>query len=309
MVSKPTKSQLQHEAIAILEAKAQRSINDIRQRAEFICSFLRAQGNSQINQLNLPIRQLTMREFCHEYGADTMTVFQQQAKARLQRVKKRTRDDVEKEDNEASSTPTSTTTTMMGRMSSVEIESPISRPPMKRVKRVLPQRAVKGKNPLIPKRVRVEQQPIILSSSEGSHDEQEEENDTLLSTAKTTIVENTSNNNTIPSSTTTTPSNPMKKPQDHGDKNNSHRKMDNIQQEADDEEFGPLFVHLEKPNHPRVGFQLDPQRTTDELGQFKVHMPNEVFGRMNQIQRDRLYHQIQDIQNQLEKVKLQLSPN
>ena len=56
---------------------------------EFIRSSLRAQGNTQINLLSLPIRQLTMREFCHEYGADHLTVFQHQAKARLQRVKKR----------------------------------------------------------------------------------------------------------------------------------------------------------------------------------------------------------------------------
>ncbi|KAG2224330.1 hypothetical protein INT45_012899 [Circinella minor] len=301
MVSRYTKSQLQNEAVAILEDKAKRSINDIRSRTEFIRSSLRAQGNTQINLLSLPIRQLTMRDFCHEYGADNLKVFQQQAKARFYRVKKRTRDDMEKDD-ESSATAAITTaecTSLPQQQLPMTLESPI-----KRVKRVLPQRAVKGKSIQTVKRVQIEQPPKISSppssslEDENGHEEDSDNNDNdknnviqHISLETSNIPQQTRNLSTNTSITATTETTSMK---------------NNNKEDEDEEEFGPMFVHLERPNHPRVGFQVDPQRTLNELGHFAVHMPDEVFGRMNQLQRDNLYNQIQDIQNQLDKVKLQL---
>ena len=200
------------------------------------------------------------------------------------------------EDNESSATAAITTakrTSLPQQQLPMPLESPI-----KRVKRVLPQRAVKGKSIQTVKRVQIEQPPKISSPSPSSledkngHEEDSDDNDN----DKNNVIQHTSSETsnipqqTIAATTETT----------------SVKNNDKEDEDEDEEELGPMFVHLERPNHPRVGFQVDPQRTVDELGHFAVHMPDEVFGRMNQLQRDNLYNQIQDIQNQLDKVKLQL---
>ncbi|KAI9498142.1 hypothetical protein BDB00DRAFT_867795 [Zychaea mexicana] len=298
MVSKHRESTQAHiDAIAILEAEAQKRIVEIRQQVEFMCTALRAQGNTQINGLNLAIRRLTMREFCHEYGANNITIFQQLAKARLAQARKRTRDEMETEEEESAAPAAAVAAAVAHKplprrrqrqqqqpseQSPVKPEEP-SRSPVKQVKRVLPQRAVKGKNSnQVVKRVRVEQ-PKDASLEE----EEKEDNHTskIEVTEIDKVTQETQRTNTAESSTT-----------------------EAAAQSEEEEEFGPLFVHLERPNHPRVGLQLDPQRTADDLGHFTVHMPDEVFGRMNQTQRNRLSSQIQDIQDQLDKVKSHLRP-
>ena len=91
--------------------------------------------------------------------------------------------------------------------------------------------------------------------------------------------------------------------------NTNSETSNQTQADADqDEQCGPMFVHLERSDHPRIAFKLDPQRSVDELGQYVVNMPDEVFERLNQTQRDRLHGQIEHIQSQLEKVKEQLKP-
>ncbi|KAI8139563.1 hypothetical protein BJV82DRAFT_626587 [Fennellomyces sp. T-0311] len=199
----------------------------------------------QINQLNLAIRQLTMREFCHEYGANALIVFQKQAKERMQQVKKRTRDEMEKDDEE----------TAQVLKPQQEPRSPI----IKRTKRKLPKRP-----DATAKRVRV-------ADAKGS------------SQSPPPVEPNTGSETSNQAHTGTRPA-----------------------ERHDEEEFGPMFVHLERSDHPRIAFKLDPQHSIDELGQFTVNMPNEVFGRMNQAQRERLHGQIEHIQSQLEKVKVQL---
>lgn len=59
---------------------------------EFFCTSLRAQGHTQINQLLLSVRHLSMREFCHKFGADTARYLHekvQMQKRQLPAIKKR----------------------------------------------------------------------------------------------------------------------------------------------------------------------------------------------------------------------------
>lgn len=62
---------------------AKRRVEDIRQRIEFMCASLRAQGNTQINKLLKAIRELTVEDFCEKYGADTQYFMSQQTMQRI----------------------------------------------------------------------------------------------------------------------------------------------------------------------------------------------------------------------------------
>jgi hypothetical protein len=62
---------------------AQRRKEDVQQRIEFISASLRAQGNTQIHKMLKTIRQLTVKEFCEAYNADTQKFLNQQKKNRL----------------------------------------------------------------------------------------------------------------------------------------------------------------------------------------------------------------------------------
>lgn len=75
------------------------------------------------------------------------------------------------------------------------------------------------------------------------------------------------------------------------------------QQDNDEQDFGPIFVRLERKQHPQVAFKLDPQQTVQDLGSFTLEMPTEVFEQLGAKHKKRLKGQIQDIQEQLEKVK------
>ncbi|KAI8990961.1 hypothetical protein BDF20DRAFT_831049 [Mycotypha africana] len=78
-----------NEALAVLEeeihlifATAERRINDLSQRIDFVCAALRAQGNTQINRMLKSVRQLTIGEFCGTYEANTENFLNEQAKQR-----------------------------------------------------------------------------------------------------------------------------------------------------------------------------------------------------------------------------------
>lgn len=75
------------------------------------------------------------------------------------------------------------------------------------------------------------------------------------------------------------------------------------QQDNDEQDFGPIFVRLERKQHPQVAFKLDPQQTVQDLGSFTLEMPTEVFEQLGAKHKKRLKGQIQDIQEQLEKVQ------
>lgn len=62
---------------------AERRKEDIRQRIEFTCAAVRAQGNTQLNKMLKAVRKLTVREFCEVYGASTQNFLDQQKKNRL----------------------------------------------------------------------------------------------------------------------------------------------------------------------------------------------------------------------------------
>ena len=205
---------------------------------------------------------------------------------------------MEQEDDESSAT-TAKKAVEPQRHVQMTLESPI-----KRVKRVLPQRAVKGKSVQAVKRVQIEQPPKVSLPSLEDENNYEEDSD-INDDGNSDVIRNNKSSSSeisnIPQQAINSTTNTAL-----AATTDITSDKDNNNEGEDEEEFGPMFVHLERPNHPRVGFQLDPQRTLDELGQFTVHMPDEVFGRMNQLQRDNLHNQIQDIQNQLDKVKLQI---
>ncbi|KAI9318189.1 Ion transport protein-domain-containing protein [Dichotomocladium elegans] len=151
---------LAKEALAILDEEVQRRKEDILQRTQFLIASLKAQSKTMINQLPPAIQQMSMREFCHTYGADTALYLKQQ--------------------NEL-------------RMKLAMLDSPL----------------------------------------------------------------------------------------------------------------GPILLQMERKNHPRVGFQLDPQKSMEELGEFSVAMPHndDASQHLTALQRERIVQQIQHIQDKLEKVK------
>ncbi|KAI8378145.1 hypothetical protein EDC96DRAFT_493748 [Choanephora cucurbitarum] len=61
------------EAIKILEEETTRRIEDIQQQVEFMCESIRAQGNTYLNTIIKPVRELTVSEFCETFGADIQT--------------------------------------------------------------------------------------------------------------------------------------------------------------------------------------------------------------------------------------------
>lgn len=61
---------------------AQRRIEDIQQRIEFMCASLRAQGNTEINKMLMSVRKLTIEEFCEIYDANTQKFLEQQTQQR-----------------------------------------------------------------------------------------------------------------------------------------------------------------------------------------------------------------------------------
>ncbi|KAI8351158.1 hypothetical protein BD560DRAFT_409386 [Blakeslea trispora] len=61
------------EAIKILEEETTRRIEDIQQQVEFMCESIRAQGDTYINSIIKPVRDLTVKEFCETFGASIQT--------------------------------------------------------------------------------------------------------------------------------------------------------------------------------------------------------------------------------------------
>lgn len=82
-----TKNANIEEALSILDAETKRRVEDVRQRIEFMCASLRAQGNTQINKLLKAIRELTVEDFCEKYGADTQYFMSQQTMQRISQTK------------------------------------------------------------------------------------------------------------------------------------------------------------------------------------------------------------------------------
>ncbi|KAG2236885.1 hypothetical protein INT48_002698, partial [Thamnidium elegans] len=70
------------EALTILEEEKNKRIEDIRQQTEFLCATLRAHGNTQLNKMLKEVRDLTLKEFCETYKANTQ-YFLQESRKRL----------------------------------------------------------------------------------------------------------------------------------------------------------------------------------------------------------------------------------
>lgn len=71
-------------------------------------------------------------------------------------------------------------------------------------------------------------------------------------------------------------------------------------------DFGPLFIHMERPSHPKMSLRLDPGHTIDKLGQFTITAPTEILKQLDDDQKGRVRDQIQSLQDQLDELKRSL---
>lgn len=236
---------------------------DIRQRTDFLIAALRAQCMTMINELPASVRKMTMREFCHVYGADTAAYLRQEAKRRMQKViqeqhqprqdyqeksqihdddKDPSRDDHVHQDNQEQHDK------QQQQQSIQNVHDPEQHD-----KQLQQDHSTKD-----PEHQHPEQQTQSISID---HDQ-----DFSLQLGPSLQYEGTS-------------------------------------YDDNDPPLGPLFLHMERQNHPRVRFQLNPLQTVDQLGEFSIDIPRETIEQMTSQQRARICQQIQDIQNKLENAK------
>lgn len=235
---------------------------DIRQRTDFLIAALRAQCMTMINELPASVRKMTMREFCHVYGADTAAYLRQEAKRRMQKViqeqhqprqdyqeksqihdddKDPSRDDHVHQDHQEQHGK-------QQRQSLKDVHDPEQHD-----KQLQQDHSTKD-----PEHQHPEQQTQSISID---HDQ-----DFSLQLGPSLQYQDTS-------------------------------------YDDNDPPLGPLFLHMERQNHPRVRFQLNPLQTVDQLGEFSIDIPRETIEQMTSQQRARICQQIQDIQNKLENAK------
>lgn len=229
---------------------------DIRQRTEFLIAALRAQCMSMVNELPDSVRKMTMREFCHIYGADTAVYLRQEAKRRMQRVIQEQHRPREEHDRD------------IQHSSNDEVVHQKEQEQL---------------------RMDQQQQQQQQQLANDTHDLQQQTSDDDIDNPPT-------NNN------------------DH-DQDLSFQLGPSLQYQTtsydDDDEppMGTIFLHMDRENHPRVRFQLDPLQSVDQLGEFSIDTPREIVQQMTYRQRVRICQQIQDIQNKLESAKSCFDPD
>ncbi|KAI7882603.1 hypothetical protein K492DRAFT_193409 [Lichtheimia hyalospora FSU 10163] len=218
---------LRREARATIRKELHRRKQDILQRTEFLVAALRAQCMTMIHELPDSVRKMTMREFCHIYGADTAEYLRQDAKRRMQRV-------IQEQHQ-----------------------------PRQEKSQIHNEHPEKDK-------VHQDEQQQSTNDPFDPHDSKsislgDDEDDFSIQLGQS-----------------------------------------QYQQKSVDESdppLGPLFLHMDRQNHPRVRFQLDPLHTVDELGKFTFNIPYEIIPQMTTRQRSRICQQIEDIQDKLASVK------
>lgn len=239
---------------------------DIRQRTEFLIAALRAQCMSMVNELPDSVRKMTMREFCHIYGADTAVYLHQEAKRRMQRViqeQHRPREEHDRDIQHSSN------------------DAVVHQDEQEQLRMDQQQQHQKEQEQL-----RMDQQQ--QQSTNDVHDLQQQTSDDDIDDPST-------NNN------------------DH-DQDLSFQLGPSLQYQTtsyDDDEppMGTIFLHMDRENHPRVRFQLDPLQSVGQLGEFSIDTPREIVQQMTYRQRVRICQQIQDIQNKLESAKSCFDPD
>ncbi|KAI8380931.1 uncharacterized protein BYT42DRAFT_286389 [Radiomyces spectabilis] len=261
------------EAIKILKDEADRRINDIRQRVEFVCSSLRAQGNMQVNQLLRSVRQLSMEEYCNSYGADTQLFLKEQ-------MRKRKLGDFRAEAKSRSRT--------------------------KRVKSTSVDQSSNFKSSSEP---RSSIDTTTSTSSSSSRDAQSTETTTRLrqqDTKSTSVDSDASRNQPVMlGNQQREQSDAVTHEPTEASAHNQESAASASADESNNEEYesGPIFVHLARSNHPRVAIQLDPQQELESIGHFELKVAEEMIYRLSNNQRRRLRDQIDDIQEQLDKLR------
>ncbi|KAG0187280.1 hypothetical protein DFQ28_006550 [Apophysomyces sp. BC1034] len=88
----------------------------------------------------------------------------------------------------------------------------------------------------------------------------------------------------------------------HNDKD-GYTEVVKTEEEKTETDFGPLFVHLERPNHPKLTFRLDPQMELQQAGHFTLNAPSNIINLLSTVQKRRIRNQVQAIQDQLEALK------
>ncbi|KAG0166817.1 hypothetical protein DFQ30_006758 [Apophysomyces sp. BC1015] len=91
----------------------------------------------------------------------------------------------------------------------------------------------------------------------------------------------------------------------HNDKD-GYTEVVKTEEEKTETDFGPLFVHLERPNHPKLTFRLDPQMELQQAGHFTLNAPSNIINLLSTVQKRRIRNQVQAIQDQLEALKSKL---
>ncbi|KAJ8659082.1 hypothetical protein O0I10_005120 [Lichtheimia ornata] len=247
---------LVREAHATIKKELHRRKQDIRQRTEFLIAALRAQCMSMVNELPASVRKMTMREFCHIYGADTALYLRQEAKRRMQRV-------IQEQHR-----PREEHQVVHDHSSKDEVVHQDEQDQLRMDQQ--------------------QQQP-----TNDVHDLQQHSHDDIDHQPQPPP---TNNNNS-----------------DH-DQDLSFQLGPSLQYQTtsyDDDEppMGTIFLHMDRQNHPRVRFQLDPLQSVDQLGEFSIDTPRDIIQQMTHRQRVRICQQIEDIQNKLENAKSCFEPD
>ncbi|KAI7897487.1 uncharacterized protein BX663DRAFT_528132 [Cokeromyces recurvatus] len=270
------------EAIAILEEETTRRIEDLQHRIEFICASLRAQGNTQINKMLMSVRQLTVKEFCEYYEADTQKFLEQQAKQRIiggggfefnNRKQK------------------------LGCNGSSYME----------VKDLTEKKKRRLSSPIIEKvdEMRDEESKGIEQKDAEPMDEQHEdieeenmkekdiESDIEVEEATKEMISTTEENKVEIME-------PLLSEETQSEENDKNVHRQHV--------LKPLLVHLTRQDHPEITIHLDPEETADKLGKFTVEKPSEeAWVQLNDSQKLRIREQIQVLKNELDSLIQSLS--
>ncbi|CDS14548.1 hypothetical protein LRAMOSA06717 [Lichtheimia ramosa] len=272
---------LRHEARATIKKELHRRKQDIRQRTDFLIAALRAQCMTMINELPASVRKMTMREFCHVYGADTAAYLRQEAKRRMQKViqeQHQPRQDYQ-EKSQIHDDDKDPSRDDHVHQDHQEQHGKQQRQSLKDVH-----------DPEQHDKQRQQQQSIKDVHDPEQHDKQQQQDHSTKDPEHQHPEQQTQSIS-------------IDHDQDFSLQLGPSLQYEGTSYDDNDPPLGPLFLHMERQNHPRVRFQLNPLQTVDQLGEFSIDIPRETIEQMTSQQRARICQQIQDIQNKLENAK------
>lgn len=246
---------------------------DIRQRTDFLIAALRAQCMTMINELPASVRKMTMREFCHVYGADTAAYLRQEAKRRMQKViqeQHQPRQDYQEK----------------SQIHDYDNDDNVHQDNQEQHDKQ--QQFIK--DVYDPEQHEKQQQPLKDVHDPEQHDKQLQQDHSTKDP-----------DHQHPEQQTQSIS--IDHDQDFSLQLGPSLQYQDTSYDDNDPPLGPLFLHMGRQNHPRVRFQLNPLQTVDQLGEFSIDIPRETIQQMTSQQRARIFQQIQDIQNKLENAK------